>query len=261
MDALGALARVEPRHVPPPERTARWAPRHESSDGILSEAEQRRSPTSLRALLGADLVYLLLLEVGSIVVLCATLERMPSVFGAAASSAAASEGDAGLNASDAAEEVRAGAHPHQPAIVYATVAGGVSIGMGLGLLTLRLRRRGDALRRELALTPPLRRALGRVTVLEAGAFLLVLWWLPATGVLTFRQPFDQIGNGYFALWGCLLASLALLSSASRKYRVRTHPLLHHAALHPRRLRPPSTQHRTSAAPTRLSPFCLYPEGP
>ena len=43
MDALGALARVEPRHVPPPERTARWAPRHESSDGILSEAEQRKT--------------------------------------------------------------------------------------------------------------------------------------------------------------------------------------------------------------------------
>ncbi|KAG2501422.1 hypothetical protein HYH03_001205 [Edaphochlamys debaryana] len=52
---------------------------------------------------------------------------------------------------------------------------------------------------------------------------LVLWWIPGAGVCTFRNPFLVPGNGYYACWIALLASLVFwertglaLFSGSRK---------------------------------------------
>uniref|UniRef100_A0A7S4BHK4 Ammonium transporter AmtB-like domain-containing protein n=1 Tax=Chrysotila carterae TaxID=13221 RepID=A0A7S4BHK4_CHRCT len=44
------------------------------------------------------------------------------------------------------------------------------------------------------------------------AVCMSLWWLPGTGVLTYRDPFTFLGNGYFGAWAGLVGSLAWLAS-------------------------------------------------
>ena len=57
---------------------------------------------------------------------------------------------------------------------------------------------------------------GSWELIEAVAVFLTGWWCIAAGVLTFRGPFVTVGNGFFAAWGCLLASLRLLASVTDK---------------------------------------------
>jgi len=42
------------------------------------------------------------------------------------------------------------------------------------------------------------------------AMFMIVWWLVGMFILTFWGPFDNVGNGYFATWACLIASILLL---------------------------------------------------
>lgn len=42
------------------------------------------------------------------------------------------------------------------------------------------------------------------------AIFLSFWWVAGAGANTFKGPFTQTGNGYFASWACLIVSLLLL---------------------------------------------------
>ena len=197
-DALGTLARPPVKTIPISPRAPRWAPRQE---GLAAADEDgngggdlQPTPTSLSGVLGAELLLLLLLTWLSIVVVASGAERLPH----------------GLVPSTSGVD--------KSQLAYATAVGTVSLGMSLGLLLLRAYRQGDWLRLDLVASASLRRAVGRVTVLEAAAFLLVVWWVPAAFALTFMKPFEQLGNGFFALWGGLLASVRLLTVASHKYQ-------------------------------------------
>jgi len=44
------------------------------------------------------------------------------------------------------------------------------------------------------------------------AGFLVLWWAPGAGVLTFRDPFTLLGNGYFSAWAGLVGSVVWMGS-------------------------------------------------
>ena len=41
---------------------------------------------------------------------------------------------------------------------------------------------------------------------------LLVWWAIAAGLLTFQSPFTSPGNGFFACWACLVASIVLVNS-------------------------------------------------
>lgn len=44
------------------------------------------------------------------------------------------------------------------------------------------------------------------------AVFLFLWWIPGAGIGTFRDPFQDTGNGYFASWAALIFSLQLAAN-------------------------------------------------
>mmetsp|Transcript_43949 Transcript_43949/g.70332 ORF Transcript_43949/g.70332 Transcript_43949/m.70332 type:complete len:305 (+) Transcript_43949:183-1097(+) len=50
-----------------------------------------------------------------------------------------------------------------------------------------------------------------ITVLKGVTGFLILWWVVGLIILTFVNPFTQVGNGYFATWACLIASILLLN--------------------------------------------------
>lgn len=144
-------------------RVGRWAPQHESREGVLhgmltpADEYSYSSPTSLRGVLGAELVYVLLLGLSSIVLLVSSLERLPSVFAAqpnAGSTASAEAAPAEVASADAgAADAGAGEGPgtsgdpdastvaaQRSMVVFALAAAIVSFGVSLGLLLPRLLR-------------------------------------------------------------------------------------------------------------------------
>ena len=106
---------------------------------------------------------------------------------------------------------------------YAVSVGAVSLTLTLALAVL-LHVCTDCLER---LTPGPK----RVTVLQALAGFLTMWWLAGACVMTFHGPFVNTSNGYFSSWGGLVSAAMLLGRASLSsgnkaadvYHALTHP--------------------------------------
>merc|ERR1719336_3768404 len=52
----------------------------------------------------------------------------------------------------------------------------------------------------------------------AFAIFLVIWWIGGTGVSTFKAPFSDTGNGFFASWACFITAFLLAGSSSNRLR-------------------------------------------
>ncbi|EED93862.1 predicted protein [Thalassiosira pseudonana CCMP1335] len=63
---------------------------------------------------------------------------------------------------------------------------------------------------------------GGHTIEKICSVFLLIWWLIGTGIITFRGPFVETSNGWFAAWGGLLAtirwSVGIKSSYFREQR-------------------------------------------
>jgi len=50
------------------------------------------------------------------------------------------------------------------------------------------------------------------------AIFFLSWWGFGTAVSTFKEPFNNSGNGYFAAWGAFIASFIMAGAASERLR-------------------------------------------
>lgn len=56
------------------------------------------------------------------------------------------------------------------------------------------------------------------TMIPAFGALLAIWWLFGTAVATFKAPFNETGNGFFAAWACFCLSFLLAGSSWERLR-------------------------------------------
>lgn len=50
------------------------------------------------------------------------------------------------------------------------------------------------------------------------AIFFLVWWGLGTAVTTFKEPFNNSGNGYFAAWGAFITSFIMAGAASERLR-------------------------------------------
>jgi len=55
-------------------------------------------------------------------------------------------------------------------------------------------------------------------VLPLISIFFVAWWIFGTGISTFKAPFNETGNGYFAAWTCFITAFLLAGSSIRRIR-------------------------------------------
>eukprot|EP00301_Raphidiophrys_heterophryoidea_P017861 c2865_g1_i1.p1 GENE.c2865_g1_i1~~c2865_g1_i1.p1 ORF type:complete len:312 (+),score=81.35 c2865_g1_i1:47-937(+) len=56
------------------------------------------------------------------------------------------------------------------------------------------------------------------TATPAFAFFFVVFWSIGVGIVTFKEPFTVIGNGYFASWLALLASMGFAYNTTKQFK-------------------------------------------
>ena len=60
------------------------------------------------------------------------------------------------------------------------------------------------------------RVPGDLSVMQAFAVFIAIWWAPAALVLTFFEPFLVTSNAYFAIWAAFIASLLVLGDCFQR---------------------------------------------
>ncbi len=87
---------------------------------------------------------------------------------------------------------------------YGVAVGTVSLAFGLFLFTFAKLRPATFSNFVIPKLP------GELSIMQAFAIFLVLWWVPGMIVLTFFNPYTTTENSYFAAWAALIASLLIL---------------------------------------------------